>query len=79
MQTYVVKINFTSNYILDVSNNPEYNLMLYYHDIATSSPVGGVLDGPQEMQRISIFEIFLLGRLTNKPELRKSLEGEKHI
>ena len=39
----------------------------------------GVLDGPQEMQRISIFEIFLICRLTNKPELQKILEGEKHM
>lgn len=34
-----------------------------------------VLDGPEELQKISIFEMFLLCRLTNKSELKQLLTG----
>ena len=35
-----------------------------------------VIDGPRELNRIAVFEMFLLGRLTNKIELQKVLDGE---
>ena len=35
-----------------------------------------VIDGPRELNRIAVFEMFLLGRLTNKIELQKVLDGD---